>query len=144
MEHVPLVVDSSFTALVWSLIFVGGVLGLAGAAGQAIAKRKLWWYVTMGVGFLLLSVVVFLLAYSPSSYTKSQATWQETVSKQLSERYDTTVTVENLEDLEYPEVAPEGRVAYGTTTLKSGREVALVLNDGRVYLRIIGEELPFD
>lgn len=145
MEHIPLAVDPSFTALVWVLIGVGGVLGLAGAIGQTIAKRRLWWYVLMGVGFLTLSVPVFLLTHSPSSPDKVHAAWQEQVAEQLNDRYDTKLTVENIESLEYPEETPKGRVPLGTTTLPgTGREVALVFNDGRAYLRIIGEELPFD
>lgn len=149
MEHIPLVLDSTFLTLIWVLIALGGVLGLVGlsllyTAGPRPLHRTVLFSVCAGVGFLMLSGTVLALMHSPSSPTNLEAEWRVDVAEQLSEHYGTAVTVENVEDLEYPEAAPEGRVAYGTTTLGTGREIALVLNDGRAYLRIIGEELPFD
>lgn len=149
MEHIPFVTDPGFLTLIWVFLAVGTVLATVGVFSLSVGDRKttgktVLLSVAAGAGFLMLSGVVLALTHSPSSPERLEPEWREHVAESFSEHYDTAVTVENVEDLEYPEAAPEGRVTYGTTTLKSGREVALVLNDGRAYLRIIGEELPFD
>lgn len=149
MDHIPFVADPAFTNTIWALIIGGGVLGFAGIVPLAYRKTRrtrdtVLYSLLAGAGFVLLSIAAFSLTHSPASTKNLAVEWQEQVAEQLTDRYDTKVTPENVASLEYPEVAPAGRVTLGTATLSSGREVALVFNDGRAYLRIIGEELPFD
>ena len=143
MEHLPLLIDSGFTTLIWVLIAIAAAIGIAGAL-LILGKQGIAGYVLFGLAFAVLTGTGFALVYSPSSPAKLEAAWLADVAEQFNDRYGTKLTAEDVEELKYPEAAPEGRVALGTLTLSTGREVALVFNDGRAYLRIIGEELPFD
>lgn len=143
MEHLPLPTDPGFTTLFWVLIAIACAIAVAGAL-LILGKQGITGYVLFGLAFAVLTGTGFSLVYSPSSPAKLEAAWLADVAEQFNDRYGTKLTAEDVEELKYPEVAPEGRVALGTLTLSTGREVALVFNDGRAYLRIIGEELPFD